>query len=368
MAKQTPLIDAHRTAGGKMVDFAGWEMPVHYGSQLAEHHQVRRAAGMFDVSHMGIVDCQGEGATDFLRHVLAGDVARLADDGRAQYGCLLAEDGGIRDDLIVYRFGPNDFRLIVNAGTRDHDLAWLRQQADGSSVQLHERLDLALIAVQGPAARELAHQALGDDLGAGLKRFQGRRDGERMLARTGYTGEDGYEIAIPTPQIAELWQALQTAGVQPCGLGARDTLRLEAGMHLYGQDMDRDTTPLQCGLGWTVHFDDPDRHFIGRDALVRQRRDGIAEELVGLLLQDRGIMRHDFEVVHAGEVIGRVTSGSQSPTLGRSIGLARIRHPGSDQVQVRVRGRDLPAVIVPLPFVRHGRVRVDSALLEENPQ
>jgi aminomethyltransferase len=349
-----------------MVDFGGWDMPVAYGSQIEEHHAVRRGAGVFDVSHMGIVDLAGEGARALLRGLLANDVARLTTAGRALYSCMLDESGGILDDLIAYRFADDDYRLVVNAGTRAADLAWIRPRAATAGVRLSERTDLAMLAVQGPEAR--AHvaallPAAGLDAAAvaavlALPVFQALRQGEWCIARTGYTGEDGFELMLPAAAVADFWRALLARGVQPCGLGARDTLRLEAGMNLYGNDMDASTHPLESGLGWTVAFDPPDRAFTGRAALEAARARGGLRRFVGLLLEERAVMRPHQRVRVAGGGEGQVTSGTFSPTLQRSIAFARLPPGDAQAVEVEVRGRWLPARVVKFPFVRHGRALV----------
>jgi aminomethyltransferase len=357
MPLKTPLYEAHLEAGARMVDFGGWEMPISYGSQLEEHHQVRQAAGMFDVSHMTVVDLAGERCREFLARLLANDVARLQQAGKAMYSCMLNEDGGVIDDLITYFISDTRFRLVVNAATRDKDLAWIRRQAAAFEVEVTERPELAMIAVQGPAARDAMIGLLDAADGQAareLEPFTSCQLGELFVARTGYTGEDGFEITLPGEQAAGLWQRLLGAGVQPCGLGARDTLRLEAGMNLYGQDMDETVTPLESGLAWTVAMKD-DRDFIGRPALEAQKQSGPERKLVGLVLQDRGVLRHGQKVLtEAGE--GVLTSGSYSPTLERSIGLARIPVAARDGARVEIRGRALEVKIVRPPFVRAGQV------------
>ncbi len=357
MPRHTPLYQQHLAAQARMVDFAGWEMPVHYGSQLEEHQQVRRDAGMFDVSHMVVLDLSGPGVTDFLRRLLANDVARIQTPGKALYSCMLNERGGVIDDLIVYFMGEGWYRMVVNAATRDKDLAWIAQQAAAFEVSIRERDDLAMIAVQGPNARDKALQALGEALAPAmaLKPFFARECGDELfVARTGYTGEDGFEIMIPAARAGDAWDALLAAGVAPIGLGARDTLRLEAGMNLYGQDMHEDTTPLESGLAWTVAFDPAGRDFIGRAALEAQREAGVPRRLVGLLLEGRGVLRaHQKVVTPAGP--GETTSGSFSPSLGRAIALARVPAGDFERCEVEIRGRRLPARIVQYPFVRNGR-------------
>ena len=347
-----------------MVDFGGWDMPVNYGSQIEEHHAVRRASGVFDVSHMGVVDVRGAQAREFLRRLLANDVARLARPGKALYSCMLREDAGILDDLIAYFLDPQWYRLVVNAGTRTSDLDWMRSQARSFDVELRERSELAMLAVQGPEARSRVAALLAPpdaQAALALPPFCGAALGEWFVARTGYTGEDGFEITLPADGAAELWNALCGLGVAPCGLGARDTLRLEAGMNLYGSDMDASHHPLESGLEWTVAFEPTERRFIGREALEAARAGGVERKLVGLLLGDRAVMRsHQRVLSSAGE--GMVTSGTFSPTLSRSIALARLPAAAAGaggNVQVDVRGRWLPARVVSPPFVRHGRVLVD---------
>lgn len=362
--QRTPLYPQHLAAQAKIVDFAGWEMPIHYGSQLEEHHQVRNDAGMFDVSHMVVLDITGAGVTNFLRHLLANDVARTQTPGKALYSCLLNEKGGVIDDLIVYFMNQDWYRMVVNAATRDKDLAWITAQAEGCDVEIRERDDLAMIAVQGPNAREKAHAALGAGIDAAreLKPFFAadckNENGELFVARTGYTGEDGYEIMLPAERASATWEALLAAGVAPIGLGARDTLRLEAGMNLYGQDMNEDISPLEAGLSWTVAFEPAERDFIGRAALEKQKAEGPANKLVGLILEGRGILRaHQRVITEHGN--GETTSGSFSPTLGKAIALARVPAEASDHCQVEIRGKQLAARIVKYPFARNGKSLFD---------
>lgn len=357
MTKQTPLHEVHRAAGAKLVDFAGWKMPLHYGSQIEEHHQVRRAAGMFDVSHMLALDVTGSDAQRWLRHLLANDVAKLQTTGRALYSCLLARDGGVLDDLIVYYFSPARYRIIVNAGTAESDLAWMHQNTGGFEVAIGPRRDLALIAVQGPQATDAVWRAIGGSRAAtqALSSFAAAQLGDMLIARTGYTGEDGFEINLPADQAEAAWRALLAAGVKPAGLGARDTLRLEAGMNLYGQDMDAGVTPLESGLGWTVDLKSQ-RDFIGRGALEKQT---VTRRLVGLVLQGRGMLRaHQLVVTEHGN--GQTTSGSFSPTMNCAIALARVPKAvaDGDMVEVNLRDRGLAARVVKPPFVRHGRILV----------
>jgi len=355
--RQTPLIGVHRRAGAKLVDFAGWEMPLHYGSQIDEHHAVRRTAGMFDTSHMLAIDVAGSGARPFLSRALANNVARLKSSGKALYSCLLNEDGGVLDDLIVYFLGENLFRLVVNAATADKDLAWLEALAAGAAT-LRPRRELAMIAVQGPQARSRTWSALPPLRPASepLEPFFGAQAGDAFVSRTGYTGEDGFELLLPADAALAAWGRLAQAGVQPCGLGARDTLRLEAGMNLYGQDMDENVTPLECGLAWTVDLAS-ERDFVGKRALAAQRP---ARTQLGLLLEGRSGVLRAHQTVHGAHGDGEVTSGTFSPTMQSSIALARLPRayaPG-DRVEVEVRGKRLAARVVRPPFVRRGRILV----------
>jgi aminomethyltransferase len=344
-----------------MVDFGGWDMPVNYGSQIEEHHGVRRDAGMFDVSHMCVVDLRGARVREYLRRLLANDVAKLAEPGKALYSCMLREHGGVIDDLIVYYRDDQYYRIVVNAGTRDKDLEWMRQHATGFGVSVEPRFDLAMVAVQGPNARQKAAPLLDPALAARaleLGNFFGTAGGQWFVARTGYTGEDGWEIMLPTEEAAPFWGRLRDAGVMPCGLGARDTLRLEAGMNLYGSDMDETVSPLECGLGWTIAWDPQDRDFIGRAALAEQKARGVARKQVGLLLSDRAVLRSHQKVIVPAVGEGEVTSGTFSPTLERSIGLARVPSQTTDRCEVEIRGRLLQATVVRPPFVRHGKIAV----------
>ena len=360
MGKRTPLYDTHLAAGARLVDFGGWDMPVNYGSQIEEHHAVRRDAGMFDVSHMTVLDLEGPGVRDFLRKLLANDVSKLHEPGKALYSCMLNEQAGIIDDLIVYFLRDDWFRMVVNAATHDKDLDWIARQAQPFGVKPAER-DLAMIAVQGPNAREKVASLLSvslRDRALALKPFTAVSGEGFFVARTGYTGEDGFEIMLPPNQAALFWQRLVSQGVKPCGLGARDTLRLEAAMNLYGADMDESTTPLESGLNWTVAWEPADRDFIGRKALESQRDAGPRRKFVGLLLQDKGVLRGHQKVIADGAGEGEITSGSFSPTLERSIALARVPVAAGDTVQVDIRGRLCKAQIVKPPFVRNGKVLV----------
>ncbi|MCC6916835.1 glycine cleavage system aminomethyltransferase GcvT [Nitrosomonas sp.] len=359
MLKTTPLNAAHRAMNAKMVDFGGWDMPLHYGSQLDEHHIVRRDAGMFDVSHMLAVDMRGENVRQFLRGLVANNVDKLTVPGKALYTCMLNPAGGIIDDLIIYFLSESWFRLVVNAGTADKDIDWITSQAHqlAPDLTITPRRDLAMIAVQGPNARAKVWAVIPGSqvVTENLKPFQSVELGDYFIARTGYTGEDGFEITLPAGQAADFWQKLHAAGVAPAGLGARDTLRLEAGMNLYGQDMSETVGPLESGLAWTVDLKS-ERDFIGKQALQAQP---VSQQLAGLVLLDKGVLRsHQKVIARQGE--GEITSGGFSPTMNQSIALARIPVgvAAGDQVHVVVRDKQLAAKVVKYPFVRNGQVLV----------
>ena len=356
-AQRTALYQEHVSAGGKMVDFAGWEMPIHYGSQIEEHHQVRQDAGMFDVSHMTVIDFKGDDTKKFLQYLLANDVGKLTIPGKALYSCMLNESGGIIDDLITYYMDDSWYRMVVNAATREKDLKWINAQANAFAIDITERTDLSMIAVQGPKAREKTHQLLGDKITAAhdLKPFVAVQCDDLFVARTGYTGEDGYEIILPADKAVQLWRGLVDHGVKPIGLGARDTLRLEAGMNLYGQDMDETTTPLESGLNWTIAWEPAERNFIGRRALEQQREQGVQRKLVGLVLKDRGVLRSHQKVLVDNNGEGETTSGSFSPTLNKSIAFARIPAGAGNSCHVEIRNKQLQADVVKPPFVRFGK-------------
>ena len=367
MLNKTPLNQMHHASGARMVDFGGWEMPLHYGSQVEEHHAVRRDAGMFDVSHMLSVDIAGADAQSFLRRLLANNIDKLQVPGKALYTCMLTDKGGVVDDLIVYFLSPNQYRLVVNASTADKDLAWMRDHSAGFQVSITPRRDLAMIAVQGPNARQKVWRAIPHAQTATepLKPFfaapwdnaPGKPPAasiDYLMARTGYTGEDGFEITLPAAAAPGLWQRLAETGVVPAGLGARDTLRLEAGMNLYGNDMDESVSPLDAGLAPTIDLASP-RDFIGRMPLLV----GAKREFLGLLLTDRGVLRA-HQAVRTAHGEGEITSGGFSPTLNRSIAFARLPRsnaPG-EEVEVNVRDKWLKAKTVKLPFVRHGKTLV----------
>ncbi|WP_456379744.1 glycine cleavage system aminomethyltransferase GcvT [Thiolapillus sp.] len=358
MEHKTILNQAHLDLGARMVSFGGWDMPVHYGSQIEEHRAVRRDAGMFDICHMTAVDIHGSGTRAFLRHLLANDVDKCKERGKALYSCMLKENGGVIDDLIVY-FMENDwFRLVINAATTKKDIAWMKRQAQGQEVQIQPRRDLGMIAVQGPNARTKALPLLPEQLreaAENLEPFSATTSSDWFVGRTGYTGEDGFEILLPENQVTALWNALARAGVRPCGLGARDTLRLEAGMNLYGTDMDEEHSPLESGLAWTVALGDLNRDFIGRSALVTQKAGGKLPRFTGVLLEGKGVLRNQQKLYDGEREVGEITSGGFSPTLERAIGLARISADAGEKISVDIRGRKLPVMLVKPPFVRNGK-------------
>lgn len=362
MGLKTPLFAEHEIQGAHIVPFGGWDMPLHYGSQLREHHCVRRDVGMFDVSHMQVVDLDGGGALDFLRRLIANDPAKLKVPGKALYSCMLNERGGVIDDLILYFRAPNRYRMVVNAATTEKDLAWMRDRASGFEVDIRPQRDLAMIAVQGPNARAKTVDLIAAGLrepAMSLKLFHAAERGDWFVGRTGYTGEDGFEIVLPAGEAPALWRGLTNAGVAPCGLGARDTLRLEAGMNLYGQDMDEDVGPLESGLGWTVAWEPTARDFIGRSTLQAQRERGGLRRFVGLLLTGRGVLRRHQEVLIDGEPVGAVTSGGFAPTLQRSIAFARVAPGIGGECEVSIRGKATSARMVKPPFARNGKVCID---------
>lgn len=363
MSQKTVLNERHRALGAKMVDFGGWDMPIHYGSQIDEHHQVRRDAGMFDVSHMTVVDLEGSQVRAYLRRLVANSVDKLKQPGKALYTCMLNAEGGVVDDLIIYYLAEDRFRLVVNAATREKDLAWLRAQAEGFDVHVSERPEYGMVAVQGPQAREKVIGLLPEgerEAVRALPRFAAletrSRDGVPLfLARTGYTGEDGFEILVPEADTVAFWDALLAAGVKPAGLGARDTLRLEAGMNLYGQDMDETVSPYEAALGWTVALDEG-RDFIGRPVLEAQKASGAARQMVGIVMDDKGVLRHGQKVLcDRGE--GEILSGTFSPTLGKAIAFARLPAGEPGSVRVDIRGKEVPVRVVKFPFVRDGKAQ-----------
>ncbi len=357
MTNKTVLHAKHLESSAKMVDFHGWEMPINYGSQIEEHHAVRTDAGMFDVSHMTIVDIEGRDVKAFLRYLLANDVEKLTVAGKALYTGMLNEEGGVIDDLIVYYFNDNFYRLIVNSATREKDLAWLAKQSSDYSISITERPEFAMIAVQGPQAKAKVATILNGEQTAavdGMKPFFGVQAGELFIATTGYTGEAGYEIVVTNEQAPKLWQQLLDAGVKPCGLGARDTLRLEAGMNLYGLDMDETVSPLAANMAWTISWEPSERNFIGRKVLEAQREAGDQHKLVGLVLEEKGVLRTGLKVLVNGEE-GVITSGTFSPTLGHSIAMARVPRSIGETCEVEMRKKSVTVKVIKPSFVRNGK-------------
>ncbi|MDH0730460.1 glycine cleavage system aminomethyltransferase GcvT [Pseudomonas sichuanensis] len=360
MGQRTPLYDLHLALGAKTVDFGGWDMPLHYGSQVEEHHQVRSDCGVFDVSHMTVIDIDGCAATPWLQHLLANDVTRLDAPGKALYSPLLNADGGVIDDLIAYRT-EDGYRLVANAATRDKVQAWLQAHSAGFAISFKLRPELAILAIQGPQAREKVAALLSPARAAlirELRPFEGVAEGDWFIARTGYTGEDGLEIILPGAQAPAFFNDLVGAGIAPSGLGARDTLRLEAGMNLYGQDIDEAHTPLTSNLGWSVAWEPAGREFIGRAGLLAEIEQGVQEKLVGLVLEERGVLRAHQVVRVSGIGEGEITSGSFSPTLSKSIALARVPIATGERAEVEIRGKWYPVRVVKPTFVRHGKILI----------
>jgi len=361
MAQKTPFYQAHIDAGAKMVDFGGWDMPLHYGSQIEEHHAVRQDAGMFDVSHMTVVEVQGPAAKAYLQYLLANDVGKLNQSGKALYSGMLNHEGGVVDDLIVYFLNEQHYRVVVNASTREKDLLWMAEQAKAFDVEVAENTDFAMLAVQGPNAIAKTNSVLSveqQQAVEGLGVFFAVQAGDFFIARTGYTGEDGYEIMVPAAQAIAFWDKLLSAGVRPAGLGARDTLRLEAGMNLYGNEMDETVSPLEANMAWTIAWEPADRDFIGRKALQAQKEQGVKNKLVGLVLEGKGVIRSHMKVIAEGIGEGITTSGTMSPTLKQSIGLARVPKAVGEQVMLEIRGKLIPAKVVKPCFVRKGQALV----------
>jgi len=358
MGNRTPFYELHQQAGAKIVDFGGWDMPLNYGSQIEEHHIVRQDAGMFDVSHMTIVDIKGADAKAFLQYLLANDVDKLKTPGKALYSGMLNEQGGVVDDLIVYFNSATDYRMVVNASTREKDLAWINAHTDDFDVTVKHCEEYAMLAIQGPNARTKFASTLNPEdaekvLQLGV--FVGQQIGELFVARTGYTGEDGVEVMIPLADVESFWNAMIAADIKPCGLGARDTLRLEAGMNLYGNDMDETISPLEANMGWTVPMEPADRKFVGRHAIEAQKEAGVARKLVGLVLQGKGVLRAHQKVIIPGVGEGETTSGTFSPTLKLGIAMARVPRDTTTEAFVEIRGKQIPVKVVKAGFVRNGK-------------
>jgi glycine cleavage system T protein (aminomethyltransferase) len=349
--RRTPLYEEHKASGARLVDFAGWEMPVQYAGIKAEHEAVRKDVGLFDVSHMGEAVFRGPGAEEAVQRLVTRDVSRLA-VGQAGYAAVCYEDGGTVDDVLVYR-RAGDFLIVVNASNREKDLEHFRTNTRDLDVEIaDESDDWALLALQGPRAAELLQTLTETDLSE--IRYYRFVEGEMgispvVLSRTGYTGEDGFEIFARPEDAPALWRRLVEAGAAPVGLGARDTLRLEAGMCLYGNELDAETTPLEAGIGFAVNLE---KEFIGQEALLREKEEGLEKKLVGFKVEGRGIARHDYPVAVGGETVGTVTNGTMSPTLNEAIGLALVAPDVEDRFEVVVRGRSVEARAVPLPFYK----------------
>lgn len=355
--KHTALFQTQVDAGGKMVDFNGWEMAINFGSQIDEHHQVRQDCGMFDVSHMSVIEVKGVDGTRFLRHILSADVAKTT-IGKAIYSCMLNVEGGVLDDLIVYHRGDKGYRLVVNAATADSDLTWIMAQAEGFKIEVEVLKEVAIIAVQGPNARSKVFAAMPgvEEVCGDLQKFSSASIGSLFIARTGYTGEDGFEIILPAKSAVFTWKMLGDVGVKPCGLAARDTLRLEAGLSLYGAEMDEMTTPFDANLSWCVDFNDESRDFIGRAAYANLKSE---KTIVGLVLEGKGMIRKG-QIVECENGDGVVTSGGFSPTMKVSIGLARVPKNSVGKVKIQIRNKTVFAKIVAPPFVKNGEILVKN--------
>jgi glycine cleavage system T protein (aminomethyltransferase) len=359
MLKLTPLHQQHLRSNATMVDFSGWDMPLHYGSQIKEHQQVRKHAGMFDVSHMAVIDLRGKDVQPYLSMLIANDVNKIKDSTKALYTCMLNEKGGVIDDMMVYRLNDDLYRIVSNAGCREKDLDWMRAQINHKNISINERTDLGILAIQGPEAIDKVLSIVNQDKKSYINQlnlFESKYIDDSLIARTGYTGEDGLEMILPAQDLITLWDQLLNVEVTPCGLGARDTLRLEAGLMLYGQDLDETHTPLESGLGWTVALQPEQRHFIGREALIEQKKSGIPSKMVGLFLSEKGMIRTGQKVFIEEQAQGIVTSGSFSPTLNHSIGLARIASQANDECMVEIRGKRVPVKMVKPRFVKQGKV------------
>lgn len=365
MLLRTPLYPAHLKMAARIVDFGGWEMPLHYGSQIAEHHSVRRHCAMFDVSHMTIIDVLGEQTRPYLGYLLANDVSKLSGVRQALYSVMLNHDGGVIDDLMVYTI-DGGFRVVANCASRVKDLAWMKARAAGFDVVIKERADLAMIAIQGPEAVARVQAAASPEAAralAELPRFGAIMIGAHHYARTGYTGEDGLEVMLPAQDAVALWWRLYEVGVVPAGLGARDTLRLEAGLNLYGHEMDETVSPLEANLGWTVSWRPEARDFVGRDAITAQRQQGVANKLVAVIMTARGVLRAQQEVYFVDTTqTGVITSGSFSPTLGYAIGLARVPTVTGVVAEVAIRGQRKAVRLLAPGLVRNGAPTFDQSI------
>ena len=354
--QKTALYPFHKACNGQFFEFAGFEMPIHYGAQTKEHFAVRENVGLFDVSHMCVIDLEGIDAKHLLAAILCNNISKITPN-QALYSCILNHNGGVIDDLISYQLKEHHYRLVVNAATKEKDIAWINEQKTRLNLNITIRDDLSIIAVQGPNAKKTLHTVLPKYLAINLdalKPFHCSTAKDYFIARTGYTGEAGYELILPHDKAITLWQSLLQQGVTPCGLGARDTLRLEAGLCLYGADMTEITSPFEANLGFTVSLDD-NRDFIGKAALIKQKKAGIKQRLVGIVLDGKGVLRAHQKIMHADTIIGEITSGTFSPTLSQGIALARINLPIPEILHVLIRGKNHPISVVKPPFVRFGQ-------------
>ncbi|MFN2745364.1 MULTISPECIES: glycine cleavage system aminomethyltransferase GcvT [Bacillus] len=361
MLKRTPLFDLYKEYGGKTIDFGGWELPVQFSSIKEEHEAVRTNAGLFDVSHMGEVEVSGTGSLPFLQRLLTNDVSALTEGG-AQYTAMCYEDGGTIDDLLVYQKGPNRYLLVINAANIDKDIDWMNRHAEGDVVINNLSDDISLLALQGPKAERILKQVTDIDLSA-LTPFTFRDETaigtvRALVSRTGYTGEDGFEIYCRDEDAAYIWQLLlekgKEEGLVPCGLGARDTLRFEAKLPLYGQELTKEITPVEAGIGFAVKTN-KEADFFGKSALAAQKENGPDRKLVGLEMIDKGIPRHGYAVYYQGEKAGEVTTGTQSPTLKKNVGLALLKKEAAaigTEVEVEIRKKRLKAKVVKTPFYK----------------
>ena len=360
MGLKTPIFDLHLEAGAKMVDFGGWDMPIHYGSQIEEHNIVRNSAGVCDVSHMTVLDLSGPDSKAYLQKLLPNDVNKLDKPGRALYSAMLNEDGGILDDLIVY-LTETGFRIVVNCATREKDIAWMQKQIESFDCVLEEKPELAILAVQGPESLDRVKAILSKtekgqeraDFITALRPFVGGFCGDWFIARTGYTGEKGVELILPNADAVTFWKDLMANDIRPIGLGARDTLRLEAGMNLYGSDMDESVTPLESNMAITLSMDD-DRDFIGKSKLESQMAEGVSESLIGLVMLEKGVLRAHYPIYSGEQQVGEITSGAHSPTCGHSIALARVKS-GATNLSVGIRNKRIDVQEVKPPFARNGK-------------
>jgi aminomethyltransferase len=359
--KRTPLFESYLEYGGKTIDFGGWELPVQFSSIKDEHEAVRERAGLFDVSHMGEIEVKGTGSLDYLQKMMTNDVSKLV-DGKAQYTAMCYENGGTVDDLLIYKRADHDYLLVVNASNIDKDYEWLQSHVFGKVELLNVSDDTAQLAIQGPVAEQVLQKLTKTPLNE-IGFFSFKDDVEingiqALVSRTGYTGEDGFEVYCKKEDAAKLWEMIlengKEEGVLPCGLGARDTLRFEANLALYGQELSKDITPLEAGIGFAVKLQ-KEADFIGKDVLLKQKEDGLSRKLVGIEMIDKGIPRHGYEVFASDQQIGFVTTGTQSPTLKKNIGLALLELPYTEldkEVDVQIRAKRLKAKVVATPFYK----------------